>query len=127
VDAYRIQDHWAELKMAPGVGVAGHKIGLTCRLTERRGSRRPASGSRQYEYAGAARKRGRLAGGLDFHTERDAGPPHRLDERVAGTLVAAAAFALILDFVKVPVSDVSGSARSRPVRERNNDRRRCSL
>jgi 2-oxo-hept-3-ene-1,7-dioate hydratase len=31
VDAYRIQDLWAELKMAPGVGVAGHKIGLTSR------------------------------------------------------------------------------------------------
>jgi 2-oxo-hept-3-ene-1,7-dioate hydratase len=34
VDAYRIQDHWAELKMAPGVGVAGHKIGLTSRAMQ---------------------------------------------------------------------------------------------
>lgn len=34
VDAYRIQDLWAELKMAPGVGVAGHKIGLTSRAMQ---------------------------------------------------------------------------------------------
>jgi 2-oxo-hept-3-ene-1,7-dioate hydratase len=33
-DAYRIQDLWAELKMAPGVGVAGHKIGLTSRAMQ---------------------------------------------------------------------------------------------
>ncbi len=34
VDAYRIQDLWAELKMALGVGVAGHKIGLTSRAMQ---------------------------------------------------------------------------------------------
>jgi 2-oxo-hept-3-ene-1,7-dioate hydratase len=34
VDAYRIQDLWAELKMAPGVGVAGHKIGLSSRAMQ---------------------------------------------------------------------------------------------
>jgi 2-oxo-hept-3-ene-1,7-dioate hydratase len=34
VDAYRIQGLWAELKMAPGVGVAGHKIGLTSRAMQ---------------------------------------------------------------------------------------------
>src|SRR5271170_5294029 len=33
-DAYRIQDLWAELKMAPGAGVAGHKIGLTSRAMQ---------------------------------------------------------------------------------------------
>jgi H+-transporting ATPase len=44
---------------------------------------------------------------------------------VAGTLVAAAAFAIILS--RCQFSDVSGSPRSRPVGERNNDGRRCSL
>jgi 2-oxo-hept-3-ene-1,7-dioate hydratase len=34
VDAYRIQDLWAEMKMAPGVSVAGHKIGLTSRAMQ---------------------------------------------------------------------------------------------
>ena len=34
VDAYRIQDLWAELKMAPGVGIVGHKIGLTSRAMQ---------------------------------------------------------------------------------------------
>jgi 2-oxo-hept-3-ene-1,7-dioate hydratase len=33
-DAYRIQDLWAELKMAPGVGVAGHKMGLSSRAMQ---------------------------------------------------------------------------------------------
>ncbi len=33
-------------------------------------------------YAGAARKRVGFADGLDFHTERGSGGPHRLDERL---------------------------------------------
>ncbi|WP_158817772.1 fumarylacetoacetate hydrolase family protein [Methylocapsa sp. S129] len=33
-DAYRIQDLWAEAKIAAGVGVAGHKIGLTSRAMQ---------------------------------------------------------------------------------------------
>jgi 2-oxo-hept-3-ene-1,7-dioate hydratase len=34
VDAYRIRDLRAEMKMAPGVAVAGHKIGLTSRAVQ---------------------------------------------------------------------------------------------
>src|SRR5271166_5379468 len=42
VDAYRIQDLWAELKMALGVGVAGHKIGLTSRAMQMASKMKPS-------------------------------------------------------------------------------------
>ena len=46
---------------------------------------------------------------------------------VAGTLVAAAAFAIILNFVKRAGFPTSEDHLARPVGERNNDRLRCNL